>query len=121
MQLLSDTRAFGEPFLETHVQLLGQSMQVELVKREHQACEKHGQCRAEPPRLPRCRLNLEADDPLRAIPFAIAIAGKKAKMVGTRAQIGVNSFASSAGFTPLTVEALQKISETNPLRHGQAE
>src|ERR1700722_2408700 len=96
-------------------------MQVELVKHEHYACEKHGQCRAEPPRLPRCRLNLEADNPLRAIPFAIAIAGKKAKMVGARAQIGVNSFASSAGFTPLTVEALQKISETNPLRYGKAE
>src|ERR1700731_1036921 len=111
MQLLSDTRAFGEAFLETHVQLLDQAMQGELVKHESKACQKRGQCRAEPPRLPRCSLNLEAGNPLRAIPFAIAIAGKKAKMVGTRAQIGVNSFASSAGFTPLTVEALQKISE----------
>ena len=120
MQLLSDTRTFGEAFLETQVQLLGKSMQVEPVKHEHYACEKHGQCRAQPPRLPECRLNLEADNRLRAIPFSIAIAGDNVEMVGTRAQIGVNSFASGAGFTPLPVEAFQKISEANPLRNGKA-
>src|SRR5579864_2302839 len=120
MQLLSDTRAFGEAFLETHVQLLGKSMQVEPVKHEHYACEKYGQCRSEPPRLPECRLNLEANNPLRAIPLSIAIAGKKVEMLGTRAQIGVNSFASSAGLTPLAVEAFQKISKTNSLRCGKA-
>ena len=120
MQLLSDPRTFGEAFLETQVQLLGKSMQVKPVKHEHYACEKHGQCRAEPPRLPECRLNLEADNRLRAIPFSIAIAGEKMEMVRTRAQIGVDSFASSRGLTPLPVETFQKISKTNPLRYGKA-
>src|SRR5437667_5581981 len=120
MQLLSDTRTFGEAFLETQVQLLGKSMEVQPVKYEHYACEKYGQCRAEPPRLPECRLHLEADNRFRAIPFSVAIAGEKVEMVGTWAQIGVNSFASSAGLTPLPVETFQKRSKTNPLRYGKA-
>src|SRR5579864_7245432 len=120
MQLLSDTRAFGEAFLETQVQLLGKSMQVEPVKHEHYACEKRRQYRAEPPRLPQCRLNLETHNALRAIPFSIAIASTKVEMVGTGTQIGVNSFASGAGLTPLPVEAFQKISKPNPLRYGKA-
>src|SRR5258705_3601431 len=121
MQLLSDTRALGEAFLQTHFQLLGQSMQVKPIKHEHDAGEESGQYRAEPPRLPQCGLNLEADNTLRGIPCSIAITGQKVEMVRTRAQIGVNSFACSGGLAPLPIEAFQKISKANPLRYGQAQ
>src|SRR5215469_13129552 len=120
MQLLSDTRAFGEAFFETHVQLLGQSMQVEPVRHDYYARHKHSQYREEPPCLPERRLNLEVNHAFRAVPFAEAVAGTKAKMVGTRAQIGVNRLASSARLAPPRIEALKKISKTNPLRHRQA-
>src|SRR5882724_13039081 len=121
VQVPRDACALADAIFQTHVELLRHLTEPELIKSPEQ-CQKSGHARhAEPPCLPKCRIDFERNRSLGIIPLPIAVACDHTEPVRAWAQICVDSFPGSGWLTPTTVETVKKISKPNALRHGKAQ
>src|SRR5271166_3840111 len=74
VQFLGDTRTFREPFFETEVELARELMQAETINGQNRKHARHNAGKAEPPCLPKSRVDLESDGGFGAVPDAIGVA-----------------------------------------------
>src|SRR5882724_5957456 len=121
VQVPRDACALADAIFQTHVELLRHLTEPELIKSPEQ-CQKSGHARhAEPPCLPKRRIDFERNRSLGIIPLPIAIAGNYAEPVRAWAQICVDSFPGCGRLTPATVETVKRVSKANAFRYSKAQ
>src|SRR5882724_13091973 len=116
VQVPRDACALADAIFQTHVELLRHLTEPELIKRAEQ-CQKSGHARhAEPPCLPKRRIDFERNRSLGIIPLPIAIACDYTEPVRAWAQICVDSFPGCAWLCPGLIEPVQPVHEPDACR-----
>ena len=121
VQVPRDARPLIDALFQTHIELLRQLPQPQLIKRSER-CQKSGHTqRSKPNRLVVGRSNGEIQERPRLVPHAAVIAGDDAEAVLAWRKIGVERLPTIAGVLPIAIPAFQLVAKEHLFRRDQAE
>src|SRR5580698_1502564 len=121
MEFPRDSSAFRQTFVEAIVGRPSNLLQAPLIGTPNHPQNSDSAKDMKPGRLEPGRSDTEIQTRAFFVPNAVVVARNNSKSIRPRTEVRIKSLAPSTGVLPVTIRALQLITEANPLRYRQAQ